>query len=246
MISTHIQQTLTLSNIPTDPLLYDSLVRRFQRPEEMKEEAQKRGFARVLEGSLMRGEERLSKMTSEDTNQGGSSLSSLGSYGPQADAHSDTRASSSALFGDIPASQPESGTSSTHQGGFVETRASAAMVNGHCQRAGQVMTSTPTPFEADILGAPPVKTREEGLEMWETFLRERFIRGGDEDFEYATVDDDDEYDVLERQDQEEAWYDDEEPEWASDDDGSPRNGGRVNGRERVERMLEGETGIQDY
>lgn len=76
--------------------------------------------------------------------------------------------------------------------------------------------------------------------MWVTFLRERFIRGGDEDFEYGVVDNDDEYDVLERRDKEEAWYDEEEPGWASDGD-SPHNGGR-----KIERVLEGETGIQDY
>ncbi|KAM7201436.1 Coiled-coil domain containing protein (DUF2052) domain containing protein [Naviculisporaceae sp. PSN 640] len=233
-----------------DPLLYDSLIRRFQGPEEVKEQNQKQGFARVLEGSLMRGEERLSKMASEDI-QGGSSLSSLAGHGsaaPQSQDHqTNPRVSSSTFFGVVPASgaEPDISASALYQGGLIGDRGNTATNIGHSQ-PGQVNAAIPTPVEEDILGAPPVTTREEGLEMWVTFLRERFIRGGDEDFEYDTVDNDDEYDVLERRDQEEAWYDDEEPGWASDDGDSPHNGDGGNARRRVERVLEGETGIQDY
>lgn len=39
-------------------------------------------------------------------------------------------------------------------------------------------------------------TREEGWTMWVTFLEEKFLHGGDEDFEYATVDGDEDLDDL--------------------------------------------------
>lgn len=85
----------------------------------------------------------------------------------------------------------------------------------------------------------PAQTREQGQEQWHSFLRERFVRGGDEDFDYAgLVDNDDELDTLERREEEEAWFDEEEPDWASDGDGEE-------GR-KVERVLEGETGVQDF
>lgn len=83
----------------------------------------------------------------------------------------------------------------------------------------------------------PAQTREEGLDQWTAFLRERFVRGEDEDFDYRIVDCDDELDTLERREEEEAWFDEEEPDWASD--GSDGEG-------KAERVLEGETGVQDF
>ena len=74
----------------------------------------------------------------------------------------------------------------------------------------------------------------EGRKRWEDFVRERFVRGRDEDFDYAAVDNDESYDILERADQEDRWFDEEEPEWADEGD------------EKVERPLEGETGVQDF
>lgn len=76
-------------------------------------------------------------------------------------------------------------------------------------------------------------TKEEARERWEEFLGERFVRGRDEDFDYGEVDGRDELDVLERRDEEDAYFDEEEPGWASGD-------------EKGEKRLEGETGIQDY
>jgi hypothetical protein len=95
---------------------------------------------------------------------------------------------------------------------------------------------------------PPPKTREEGRAQWVEFLRDRFIRGEDEDFDYAAVDGDEGYDVLEREDREEAWFEEEEPEWASDGDGSSDEGEGEGGRHggKAERVLKGETGIQDF
>ncbi|KAK4544733.1 hypothetical protein LTR36_003982 [Oleoguttula mirabilis] len=43
-------------------------------------------------------------------------------------------------------------------------------------------------------GDDRAQTKEEGLERWRDFVAQRFVRGGDDDFDYATVDDTDEYD----------------------------------------------------
>ncbi|KAF5139095.1 hypothetical protein E5D57_002884 [Metarhizium anisopliae] len=71
-------------------------------------------------------------------------------------------------------------------------------------------------------------TKEQGSELWREFLRERFIRGGDEDFDYAKVDGNEELDVVLRRDEEDRWFDDEEPSWVGD------------------RGAAGETGVQDF
>jgi hypothetical protein len=84
--------------------------------------------------------------------------------------------------------------------------------------------------------APAPKDQAEGRELWHQFLRERFIKGQDAEFDYGSVDANEDLDTVERQDAEDAWFDDEEPRWADhDDDSSP-----------CERALEGETGIQDF
>lgn len=38
------------------------------------------------------------------------------------------------------------------------------------------------------------RTKEEGLQRWRDFLAQRFVRGDDDDFVYANVDDNDEFD----------------------------------------------------
>ncbi|KFA47512.1 hypothetical protein S40293_02168 [Stachybotrys chartarum IBT 40293] len=59
----------------------------------------------------------------------------------------------------------------------------------------------------------PAADRAQGQQLWRVFLSERFILGDDEDFDYTTVDGNEEYDMMERQDEEEKWYDEEEPGW---------------------------------
>ena len=96
---------------------------------------------------------------------------------------------------------------------------------------------------------PPPKTREEGRAQWEEFLRDRFIRGEDGDFEYARVDEDDEFDVLEREEREEAGFEEEDPGWVSSDEGGGGGGsgsGNGEGGGRTEKVLHGETGVQDF
>ncbi len=68
---------------------------------------------------------------------------------------------------------------------------------------------------------------------WESFLRARFVGGRDDDFAYEAVDAASELDAVARREEEEAWFDDEEARWPSDDgDG---------GGQRT-----GETGVQDF
>lgn len=113
-------------------------------------------------------------------------------------------------------------------------------------------------IDADLADGAPA-TREEGRAAWEDFLRERFVRGGDEDFDYGRVDGDEHLDAMEDRDREEAYFDEVEPEWADDSDGLEEgqeedgmgDGDNESGsvevkRPRRERMLLGQTGIQDY
>lgn len=101
-------------------------------------------------------------------------------------------------------------------------------------------------LERDIVAlATPPTNKEEATERWQEFLRARFVRGIDEDFEYGTVDENEEYDTLARKDEEEAWFEEEVPDWASteeEDKGNPESRRRV----KPDRMLEGQTGIQDF
>ncbi len=98
-------------------------------------------------------------------------------------------------------------------------------------------------FVLEVELAPPPQTKVEGRERWQAFLHDRFIHGGDDEFEYPLVDENDEYDVLERKDREEAWFDEEDPRWASDASGELDERGE---RMKVDKLLEGETGIQDF
>ncbi|KAK4222555.1 hypothetical protein QBC38DRAFT_512883 [Podospora fimiseda] len=82
-------------------------------------------------------------------------------------------------------------------------------------------------------------TRQEGQNQWIQFLRERFIKGLDEEFDYVgLVDEKEEYDILAEKEREEEWFEGESPSWVGDDE----DGDHV----VVERVLKGETGVQDF
>lgn len=76
--------------------------------------------------------------------------------------------------------------------------------------------------------------KEHGLELWRSFLEDRFVNGGDPEFGYEKADQDDVLDTLERQEEEEEWFDAEEPSWAGE-------GERDKNIKRT-----GETGVQDF
>lgn len=57
----------------------------------------------------------------------------------------------------------------------------------------------------------------------------RFLRGDDYEFTYKEIDESDEWDLIEGREEEDKWFDEEEPHW-TDYDGAKS----------------GETGIQDF
>ncbi|KAL2198823.1 coiled-coil domain-containing protein-domain-containing protein [Corynascus similis CBS 632.67] len=208
----------------SDPLLYDFLIRRFQTPAEREAEGRAKGYARVLEGSLLRGEERLAKLRERTAGTGGSD------YGDQDDDNDDGREDSDE-GGD------RTGVGSGAYGRGSRSGSGSAPLAANGETAGKRTTTMTTFSSLNAELMPPPKTREEGLAQWEAYLRDRFIRGEDDDFDYALVDDDDEYDVLDRVDREEAWFEEEDPEWATSGEEGERG---------KEKILRGETGIQDY
>jgi hypothetical protein len=87
-------------------------------------------------------------------------------------------------------------------------------------------------FEEDKDDIP--MTKEEGRTWWLDEMTQRFLRGEDEDFEYKDVDKNVKYDPLEQErDLQEAWFESMESDFDSDGEGK-------------EKVLTGETGIQDY
>ncbi|KAF2104133.1 hypothetical protein NA57DRAFT_70345 [Rhizodiscina lignyota] len=76
------------------------------------------------------------------------------------------------------------------------------------------------------------QTKEEGMARWKWEMELRFVRGDDHDFDYPSVDDNEEWDdrLQEERDRQDAYFAREEPSWAVE------NG----------RAVRGETGIQDY
>jgi hypothetical protein len=83
--------------------------------------------------------------------------------------------------------------------------------------------------------------KEEGYARWKWEMEARFLRGGDDDFDYSTVDNNETYDdkALEEQELQQSYFDDEDPEFVVGADGAKRTTSQ-------EAKLEGETGIQDY
>jgi hypothetical protein len=165
----------------------------------------------VLEGSLLRGEERLAKLAEAEESSGVAKTNSPSIMPPP------------------PTPPTASGTSRQQQ----------------AQCGNSYTPAFPATAIGDREDVPPPETKEEGLTQWENFLRERFIRGEDEDFDYGLVDGEEEFDVLERTEREEAWFDEESPEWVGDGDGDGEDIDMERDR-RVERVLVGETGIQDF
>lgn len=77
-------------------------------------------------------------------------------------------------------------------------------------------------------------TKEEGRAWWVDEMTQRFLRGGDDDFEYKKVDGNVKYDHPDQErDLQEAWFESMESDFDSDGEGK-------------EKVLTGETGIQDY
>jgi hypothetical protein len=81
------------------------------------------------------------------------------------------------------------------------------------------------------------KTKEEGLERWKRDMSLRFLRGEDDDFDYNTVDDNEEWDdkTTEEREVQERYFEDEEPSWVLEPNDNAEN-----------VAVRGETGVQDF
>lgn len=78
-------------------------------------------------------------------------------------------------------------------------------------------------------------SKEEGIERWRLEMELRFVKGGDDEFDYSAVDGCDEYDDWDEE--QEKYFEDEEPEWLVERDGEGK---------AIRSNLEGETGVQDF
>ena len=81
--------------------------------------------------------------------------------------------------------------------------------------------------------------KDEGMARWRWEMEARFIRGGDDDVDYQSIDNSDEYDdhSIEAQEAEERYFDDQEAQFVSGDDAVKKS---------KSKELEGETGVQDF
>ncbi|KAK8070800.1 coiled-coil domain-containing protein [Apiospora hydei] len=182
-----------------DPLLYDSLIRRFQSAEERELEGRKKGWSRVLEVDLRRGEAKLSQLKESSASNGQESASGQ----PSSSQANPTAAAATATTTTLPVG------------------------------LGEVLLQD----EAQTSSKP--ESQEEGQQRWDDFIRNRFILGHDEDFDYGPVDGNDAFDELERQDEEEAWFGDEEPSWIGEEEDEAT-------ASKDKSRLQGETGLQDF
>ncbi|KAI1502011.1 coiled-coil domain-containing protein-domain-containing protein [Biscogniauxia marginata] len=255
-----------------DPLLYDALIRRFQSPAEREAEGRAKGYSRVLEVDLLRGEARLSHLAA-DAAQGTASASASAA---DQDAYIREYADFAHPLPRLPSDDDDDDDD--------DARLQYREEEQDKRRRKETAAAEVGAGSGAGAGAP--ETREEGRERWRDFLRRRFVLGRDDDFEYRGVDEDEDYDALERREREDAWFEDEVPGWASDDEededededqdqdqdededesggrGSPgaegeygdgegdgegreREKGRRRRNEKIERPLRGETGIQDF
>ncbi|KAI0600747.1 coiled-coil domain-containing protein-domain-containing protein [Biscogniauxia sp. FL1348] len=234
-----------------DPLLYDALIRRFQTHAEREQEGRTKGYSRVLEVDLLRGEARLSHLA-----QSGASASASASAAAVTDQDAYIReyadfATPAPRLSNLIDDSNGSHDRNTNNNNNNRSSSSSSRRNSNSSRGGDGRENTRT-GEAEW-GAPRApSTQDEGRERWRDYLRRRFVLGRDEDFDYRTVDDDEDFDALERREREDAWFEDEDPEWASDEEDEEGEGverGREEMRrrnEKIERPLQGETGIQDF
>lgn len=93
-------------------------------------------------------------------------------------------------------------------------------------------SSTNSPSSAENPWDAPAADKQQGLDLWRSFLEDRFVHGRDDEFDYGKVDGDEDLDVWDRGNAEQEWFEDEEPSWVEEGH---------NGAGRI-----GETGVQDY
>ena len=87
------------------------------------------------------------------------------------------------------------------------------------------------------------QSKEDGAERWRKEMTLRFLKGLDDDFEYDSVDDNEDWDdrVQEEREEQEKFFDEEEPRWVlhDDDEAESHHPPRA-------VAVTGETGVQDF
>ncbi|KAK7748372.1 hypothetical protein SLS62_008635 [Diatrype stigma] len=227
----HPEYVDSLEHELADPILYDALIRRFQTPAEREKEGRTKGYSRVLEVDLLRGEARLAQVA-----KGEASVS-------QTTATAAAQQAGSSAIEVVSVSAP----AVTDRDVFIREYAEAAKAgNGNLpllQRPPWLEPDGGVNEQGQGKGqgqqVDTVLLREEGRGRWNDFLRRRFVLGRDEDFDYRPVDENDDYDAIERREEEDRWFSEEDPAWASEAEASGA-GEAPGGR------LDGETGVQDF
>lgn len=90
------------------------------------------------------------------------------------------------------------------------------------------------------------ENRAEGEKIWRKEIERRFVAGRDEDFEEYDDVDDGKWDdgAEEEREEEEKWFDEEEERWVSEELDDVDDGKL--GKEKGQKGLKGETGVQDF
>ncbi|KAI0476425.1 coiled-coil domain-containing protein-domain-containing protein [Xylariaceae sp. FL0804] len=261
-----------------DPLLYDALVRRFQSAEEREREGRARGYGRTLETDLLRGEARLAHLAGghddhqngADSDRGGGREGGpfgLSAHATDGDAYIREYAMGVAnedddvVVDDIPVTLPK--PSSLRRSGLVRQGSAAGPGDHRADGAVPAAAAAAAAAAAVEIGDAAEEDKEEEEDdeasaaraRWHAFLRRRFVLGRDDDFDYGAVDGDDALDAIERREQQDAWFDDEEPSFLAAGDGEDEREKQERQEEEeeekskgviVERPLTGETGVQDF
>ncbi|KAJ6260689.1 hypothetical protein Dda_4918 [Drechslerella dactyloides] len=226
------------------PTLYDQLVSRFMtgrdRRDHAADPAAQAKFSEILARDLERGEDRLEQLRKQ---------------------RGDSTADDSEDEMDIEEIEDENGNIIRPSRRALASTSlhSMSSVANHTtdEHPPETETEDPDappdaePLDADILlqadangEFTTINSREEAWEIWREILSRRFLRGDDEDFDYDSVDRPggagDPHHLIEVEIERDGWeeyFDGEEADVYVERDGKMYLG---------ERVLEGETGIQDF
>lgn len=185
-----------LRKTPTDPLLYDRLVRRFQSAAEREQEGRRRGYTGVLEADLFRSEAKLAALRQQQRPSEWSSRSN---------------------------------NNSNSNGNGINRSAAGTSSSSSYHSNGQILEEEDEDEDEDE-EEDTAPNKESAWKRFVDVMTQRFLRGHDGDFDYAAVDDSEEYDDREEEERRrlELYIDDQTPEFVG------------------EGLPGGETGIQDF
>ncbi|KAF3902064.1 hypothetical protein ABW21_db0200278 [Orbilia brochopaga] len=215
------------------PTLYDQLVSRFMTGRDRRDHAadptSQAKFSEILARDLERGEDRLEQLRKQ-----------------RGDSTADDEDEM-----DIEEIEDENGDIVSARRGRPNPSSSNPAEEDPQDSEDADATIDAEPLDADILlqadangEFSTMQSREEAWEIWREILSRRFLRGDDEDFDYDSIDRpggaSDPHHLIEVEIERDGWeeyFDGEEADIYIEQDGKKYLGGRV---------VEGETGIQDF